>query len=196
MKHYIELTLLHNTELPANFLLQKVYTKLHFKFANLKSTDNLQPVGISFPRYEINVGLGITTGLGDKIRLFSEDEQVLVDFNVTDVLSELVDYVHISDIQQVPEKVSYGHYRRVQVQSNMIRVARRKAKREGITLEEATERLSQFEETHTSLPFINLGSKSTNQHFKLFVYCERVKDKAVGAFSTYGLSASSTVPIF
>lgn len=189
MTQYIELTILHDNFVASSKILEAVYSKLHTKFSSLRTDDNTQPVGVSFPRYDIS------RGLGDKIRLFASDD-ILISLNLATALEELEKYVHISDVLPVPAKVSHGHYRRVQVQSNMIRVARRKAKREGITLEEATERLSQFEETHTSLPFVYMGSKSTSQSFKLFVYCERVKDKAVGAFSTYGLSASSTVPIF
>lgn len=189
MTQYIELTLLHDNFVASSKILEAVYSKLHTKFSSLRTDDNTQPVGVSFPRYDIS------KGLGDKIRLFASDD-ILTSLNLAMVLEDLEKYVHISDVLPVPVKVSHGHYRRVQVQSNMIRVARRKAKREGITLEEATERLSQFEETHTSLPFVYMGSKSTSQSFKLFVYCSASESRSDGKFSTYGLSASSTVPIF
>jgi CRISPR-associated endonuclease Csy4 len=190
MKHYLELTLLHDRLIASNRILEEVYGKIHSKLASIKAVDNQQPIGVSFPRYNINAGLG------DKIRLFATDESTLVSLDIATLLGDLERYVHVSDVAQVPDKVSYGTYRRVQVQSNLERVARRKAKRAGISINDAMDHLSQFEETHTSLPFVYMSSKSTAQSFKLFVYCSPSDASNTGRFSSYGLSASSTVPMF
>lgn len=52
-----------------------------------------------------------------------------------------------------------------------------------------------MEEARTDLPWLNLRSLSTGQSFRLFIrHGELLSAPVVGMFSTYGLSATATVP--
>lgn len=54
-----------------------------------------------------------------------------------------------------------------------------------------------MEEARTDLPWLNLRSLSTGQSFRLFIrHGELLSAPVVGMFSTYGLSATATVPWF
>jgi CRISPR-associated endonuclease Csy4 len=97
----------------------------------------------------------------------------------------------------VPEKVlSYAGYARQQPKSSAIRLARRKAKREGIEFEQALQILDGYEEQRVKTPFINMFSQRSKQRFRLFVLRRKAEELINDGFSCYGLSSKSTVPEF
>ena len=49
----------------------------------------------------------------------------------------------------------------------------------------------------TDLPFLQVKSASTGQHFRLFVEHGQLQEQSCsGGFSLYGLSATTTIPWF
>ncbi len=191
MKAYIEITLLPDIDVPLNFLWQKVYQQLHLGFVEMKKEDGTQPIGVSLPKYD---ALAFT--LGDKLRLFAHDSKMLEQFNAKFWLKKLSNYVHVTGVRDVPEKVKYGCFQRVQLKTNTLRLARRKAKRENIDLENALLSFHKFDERKTDVPFVVIKSVSTREMFRLFILYNEQDTQKQGDFSTYGLSDKTTVPIF
>jgi CRISPR-associated endonuclease Csy4 len=192
MKHYIEITLLPDVEIPLNFLWQKVYGQLHLRFVEMKNENGLQPIGVSFPKYDTEANT-----LGEKIRLFAQDLETLERFNAKQTLRKLSDYVHVTSIRDVPTNVkTFGCFSRLQLKTSNLRLARRKAKRENVDVEIALSKFARHIEKQTDAPFVVIKSISNGEMFRLFVvYNEQANDNSAG-FGTYGLSSKSTVPIF
>jgi CRISPR-associated endonuclease Csy4 len=201
MTVYLEITLLPDVDISLNFLLQKVYQQLHLRFVDMQRENaalavqkgGLQPIGVSFPKYN-----SLANTLGDKIRLFAENVATLERFSAKHTLRKLSDYVHVTNIRDVPENVTtFACFQRVQLKSSNARLARRKAKRENISFEEALFKLRTHAEQRTDLPFMSIKSASNGENFRLFVvYSQKNCANEEFAFSTYGLSDKSTVPIF
>ncbi len=192
MKQYVEITFLPCAEMPLHILTQQVYQQLHLKFVEMKNENGLQPIGVSFPKYDSEANT-----LGEKIRLFAQDLETLERFNAKQTLRKLSDYVHVTGIRNVPDNVkTFGCFQRLQLKTNNLRLARRKAKRENVDVEIALSTLQRFKEQQTTAPFVIIKSASNGEMFRLFVvYSEQANDNS-GGFGTYGLSGTSTVPIF
>ncbi|MDA6210463.1 type I-F CRISPR-associated endoribonuclease Cas6/Csy4, partial [Escherichia coli] len=63
--------------------------------------------------------------------------------------------------------------------------------------EQAIERLATQAELRTDLPFLNMKSLSSQQQFKLFIrHGDLLTEPVKGEFSSYGLSATATIPWF
>ncbi len=201
MTVYLEITLLPDVDISLNFLLQKVYQQLHLKFVDMQRESavrcvqkgGLQPIGVSFPKYN-----SLANTLGDKIRLFAETVDTLERFNAKHTFRKLSDYVHVTNIRDVPENVTtFACFQRVQLKSSNARLARRKAKRENISFDDALFKLRTHAEQRTDLPFMSIKSASNGENFRLFVvYSQKTCASDEFAFSTYGLSDRSTVPVF
>jgi len=150
------------------------------------------PVAVSFPQYSEELN-----HLGCKLRLFAEDKQTLESFNAGKWLNRLTDYVHVKQIQQVSDNVTeFTCFKRQQVKSSNERLARRKAKREGIHYELALEQLKGFEEKKVQTPYINIKSQSSGKLFRLFIEKCSAEKAQEGQFNSYGLSNQATVPWF
>jgi len=163
--------------------------------------------------------------LGGKLRLFAADEATLSQFNASHWLARLSDYVHCTRIRPVPDKlVGYAHYQRLQPKINPERLARRYTKRWGkhypgeaapdfaavFTREielsvrpgdgnaDTKQRLRYCDmpRPDVCLPFIRLPSLSNKQMFRLWIKKTVVAGPMGATFSSYGLSATSTVPEF
>ncbi|MDD5227986.1 MAG: type I-F CRISPR-associated endoribonuclease Cas6/Csy4 [Methylococcales bacterium] len=201
MKVYVEITLLPDVDISFNFLWQKVYQQLHLKFVEMQSTSplppfkggELQPVGVSFPNYDTKANT-----LGNKIRLFAPHSEILEQFNAKQILRKLSDYVHVTNIRDVPSNVkTFACFQRLQLKTSNLRLARRKAKRENIDVESVLSNFQRVEELKTvEPPFLWIQSASNGEKFKLFVVYNELANDNVGGFGTYGLSSKSTVPIF
>ena len=192
MKYFIELTLLPNLEIPLHFIWQKLYQQIHLALAENKNEENVSRVGVSFPEYHAGEFL-----LGTKLRLFAEDEQSLRDMNCEKWLSRLRDYVHVKPIAAVPEKIiSHACFRHVKMKGSKEKLARRRAKRKGETLQQALAHFADYVEPRSKLPFINMASQTNGQHFRLFIEKQAMVQPQAGSFSCYGLSNTTTVPLF
>lgn len=198
MKFYQEITLLPDTEIPLYFIWQKVYQQLHIALVENKDNDDNSKIALSFPKYNET-----KTHLGDKLRIFAETEEQLDQFNSSQWLERFSDYTHVTSIRPVPKKVK-GHacFYRERVKSNILRLARRRAKWKNETLEEALKVIKPPEKKQkTDLPFIWVNSQTSGKKFRLFIN-QTVSENAVeGQFTCYGLGRKSdercaTVPWF
>ena len=192
MKHYIELTILPDLETPLFFLWEKVYQQLHLSLVERQTNYGKVNVCIAFPEYNIE-----KHQLGSKLRLVSSSKEELESLNINQWLSRLNDYLHITAICDIPEKIeSHVFFNRIQPKNNNARLARRMVKRKGISYEEALLHYQSREESMSKLPFINMKSQSTNNKFRLFIEKSESDKKVTGSFNSYGLSKTTTVPWF
>ncbi|MFA5603113.1 MAG: type I-F CRISPR-associated endoribonuclease Cas6/Csy4 [Bacilli bacterium] len=189
---YIEITLLPTVEIPLNFLWNKMYAKIHLEFVTLQREQEIIPIGVSFPEYTLS-----PPSLGKKLRLFTQESQVLDNFIESNCLKIFSGYYHATGIREVPEKLqTYVAFRRVQPKNNKERLARRKARRQNISYEQALEQLKDFDQQSYSLPYIIMKSTSSNKKFSLFIKKEEMNTQNTFKFSTYGLYKGGLVPDF
>ncbi len=194
MKYYQELTLIAQAEVSLYFIWSKVYTQLHLALVAMPTQGNIR---VSFPEYVYKEDDDKAFGfLGSKIRLFAHDEATLQQLNITQALSRLSDYVHITGIRPVPNNVTYAIYKRLQPKTNAERLARRRVKhKQDMTFEQAV-KMYQSTISHTNLPFVQLDSLSNEQRFRLFVSKHTAAEACDGKFGSYGLGVLATVPEF
>lgn len=194
MNVYQDITLLPDPETDLYFLWQKVYQQIHLALVEVKDSEDQVAIGVSWPHYKYTKA---EKHLGNKVRLFAETEQQLQDLNASEWLSRFCDYVHITQVRQTPSEIKgYACFSRMNIKSSKTSIARRKAKREGISFEKALELLADVQIKRTDLPFINMRSLSGDRNFPLFIECREMEDQQKGSFSCYGLSHSATVPLF
>ena len=193
MKCYIEITLLPCVEVPINFLWEKVYQQVHLALVEKQDARGKVNIGVSFPEYD-----GKKHSLGRKLRLLALSKEDLENINIDNWLSRLIDYVQIAGIQDVPKTTNvYAIFKRIQTKSSNARLARRKAKREGISYDQALSLLNHRKEQISKVPYLHMKSLSTGRRFRLMIDCvETIKTNDVEGFSTYGLSSDSSVPVF
>lgn len=192
MKYYQSISLLPNSDVSPNFVWKKLYQQIHIILADNKTEENKSKIGVSFPEYDET-----KHALGMKLRLFAYNEETLKRVQLEKWLERLKDYVHISKIKPVPEKISeYACFKHVKLKGNREKLARRRATRKGLTFEQALEHYEGFDEQHTTLPYINMVSATNGQRFRLFIEKRNVDDPQKGMFSCYGLSSKTAVPLF
>lgn len=192
MNYFQEISLLPNTGIDVYFLWQKIYQQIHLALAENKDSVNLSSIGVSFPEYNAAEYL-----LGAKLRLFAEDEKSLEQMECERWLNRLSDYVHIKPVATVPEKVvGYACFRHVKLKGNKEKLARRRAKRKGETLQQAVAHFADYKEQCSKLPYINMTSQTNGQRFRLFIEKQEMEHPKTGSYSCYGLSRTTTVPLF
>jgi CRISPR-associated endonuclease Csy4 len=191
MKYYLEIRLMDEIEIGLGFLWQKLYQKLHLSLVELADEAGKVPVGVSFPEYQRG-----SFPLGDRLRLFAEEESTLKTLRLEDRLADMAEYLTISEIREVPKDHGYAAFSRKQIKNNPLRLARRYAKRHDISLEEALKRYENFDMRTSKLPYFNFRSSSTGQRMMVFVQKSSAEEAREGSFNTFGLSAQATVPDF
>jgi CRISPR-associated endonuclease Csy4 len=192
MNYYLDITLLPDAEIGQHFLWEKVYQQIHLGLATIQDGNGTVPIGIALPTYNAE-----QHQLGNKLRLLAETAEQLEAFNAGQWLNRLSDYVHLTGIRNVPDRIqTYACYMRIQPKSNNARLARRKAKRENTSIELALKALKNYPEQRTDAPYLWIKSQSSGERFRLFIgYAER-EEANNGSFSSYGLSRQSTMPVF
>jgi CRISPR-associated endonuclease Csy4 len=192
MNCYLEITLLPDAEIGLHFLWEKVYQQLHLGLVEMQDGNGKAPIGIALPAYNAEAHQ-----LGNKLRLLAETAGQLEGFNAQHWLSRLNDYVHLTGIRNVPDRIqTYACYPRIQPKSNNARLARRKAKRENISFEQALAVLEKYPDKRTDAPYVWIKSQSSGERFRLFIGYVAVCERMGTGFSAYGLSSQSSVPIF
>jgi CRISPR-associated endonuclease Csy4 len=192
MNYYQEITLLPNADINLYFIWQKLYQQIHLALVEKKTADNTSAIGVAFPEYNAD-----RYSLGTKLRLFAEDEKSLEQMHFEKWFNRLSDYVHLSHIKPVPEKLT-GHacFKHIKLKGNKEKLARRRAKRKGETLQQTLSHFDNFEEQRTKLPYINMTSQTNGQRFRLFIEKQAMEQPQTGLYSCYGLSNTTTVPLF
>ncbi|MDD5275327.1 MAG: type I-F CRISPR-associated endoribonuclease Cas6/Csy4 [Methylovulum sp.] len=211
MKHYIEITLIENSDINLFSLWSKVYQQIHLGLVEMQDDQKRVPIGVSFPEYVVggrsrlpashdtrtSLCIDKYSVLGGKLRLFAQDEATLAKFDAAKWLARLRDYVHCTDICPVPEKLK-GHtvYQREQPKTNKERLARRYAKRHGMDYDTALACYGKMAHESITTPFIRLKSLGSDNTFCLWIKKTVVAEPSGATFSSYGLSAVSSVPDF
>ena len=192
MNAYLEITLLPSNDIGHNFLWEKLYKQIHIGLVDRQLPNGLSAIGVSFPEYDAEKNT-----LGTKLRLFAQDKKTLEHLDIKKWLRYLLSYVHIADVRDVPGNITnYIRFKRKQSKSSTERLARRKANRENITLEQAIQLLNSRKDRLITAPFIKIKSSSSEHDFRLFIVKEKVSEQIYDGFSCYGLSATATIPDF
>lgn len=192
MKYYQDITIIACDEIGVYHLWEKIYQQVHIALVENKNEKGLSDFGLTFPEYKG----GNKPRLGRKLRVFATTQAALERLNLVDWLKRLQDYVHITRIREVGEVKSYIRFSRVQVKSNKERLARRKAKREGISIDDALKALEDFSERTSYAPFIRVKSLSNGGSFRLLIEAQSGTGPGNPAFSLYGLSKAGYLPNF
>jgi len=194
MKYYVDIALISNEEENLGYLWRKLYAQIHLALVEVRDENDLVSIGLAFPKYSDD------RFLGDTLRLFSATKEELESLKLEQWLSRLEGYLFVGKIKEVPPTTEFVSFRRKQFKTNAERLARRQAKRKGISYEEALKNYENFDEEKKKkknrLPYINVKSLSSDREMKIFIEKSKAKEESQGLFSTYGLSSESTVPWF
>jgi CRISPR-associated endonuclease Csy4 len=189
MANYIEITVLPDLEADGNFLMSNLCSKLHSVLG--KSTQG--QVGISFPDYAKK-----GKNLGNIIRLHGS-QTMLEKLMSQPWLKGLRDYCQCSEIKPVPEVVQHRSFARRQYKSAHNK-RQRSINKGWLSEQEAQVNISDDANIITTLPYLQLISKSSQQAMYIFVEQGPVVEKiTIGSYNSYGLSRLSekvTVPWF
>jgi len=190
MNVYQDITLIPSGETNVGFLWQKIYTQVHL--ALVEAHKNGGNHAVAFPGYKAKA-----YPLGDTLRLFSSGQKELDSLALPKWLNRLQDYCHLGECKHVPEAVEYVCFVRKQFKSNVERLARRRAKRNNESYQQALAYFEGFKEEKTRLPFVRLQSLSNGKHyFPLYIEMREAHKAMNGEFDCYGLSKTATVPWF
>ncbi|MBS7817104.1 type I-F CRISPR-associated endoribonuclease Cas6/Csy4 [Wohlfahrtiimonas chitiniclastica] len=200
MQFYQEITFIVQEDISLNFIRNQAFKQLHVALVDMHNRQQHKGIGFSFPGYVFEPDQG-KISLGKTMRIFAQTEAELMALNAGSWLSRLTDYVHISSIKPVPNRVThYAIYQRKQVKSSVERLARRYAKRKHVTFEDAMAHLNGKTPEYCDLPYVQMKSESTDQRFHLLIHKVKVTAPTEAAnFTTYGLSHHeqlSAVPEF
>ncbi|WP_265821010.1 type I-F CRISPR-associated endoribonuclease Cas6/Csy4 [Geovibrio ferrireducens] len=183
MKHYIEVTLLPNKDIPENCLLNKTYTCLHKQLYDMKSSE----IGVSFPHYQVKLGNTIRIhGNAGELKKFEDGEW----------LDKLKLDCLISEINPVPESVMYRVVSRVQPTMSMSKL-RRLINRGSISEEDIKNYKAKMFSKGLELPYLELDSVSNgHKHRRYINFGELKTEPSFGSFDFFGLSNTATIPWF
>jgi len=189
MDHYQDIKILADPEFPQSMLMNALFAKLHRALVQIKSN----AIGISFP----NVKGNTSKNLGDLFRLHGTAES-LQNLEAQSWLRGMRDHVDATEVSPIPENVQFCRVKRVQSKSSAERLRRRYLKRhDSVTEKDVVGMIPDSVEKRLELPFLQLKSESTGQHFCLFIEHQAAQPNAVaGEFNSYGLSNKATVPWF
>jgi len=195
MNYYVDIKLLTDTEISLGFVWKKLYAQVHLALVEVRDENNLVSIGLGFPKYSND------RFLGDTLRIFAPTKEALETLDLNRWIARLLDYLIVSEIKEVPTNINkYVSFGRQQFKTNRETLARRQAKRKGISYEEALKNYENFDEEEKKkknrLPYINVKSLSSDREMKVFIKKSEPKEREDGLFSTYGLSNKSTVPWF
>ncbi|WP_345785778.1 type I-F CRISPR-associated endoribonuclease Cas6/Csy4 [Gemmatimonas sp.] len=183
----MDFRVLRDPDFPEHQLLASLYSKLH---RVLVGRTTIQ-IAVSFPGYTL-----APPQLGDRLRCIGTPPD-LASLVALDWLGGMRSFVAASTVSEVPVQATYRSLRRVQAKSNPERLRRRQMRRHGITTEEARQRIPDAGAERLRLPFLQLSSSSTGQHFRLFLKLGPAESAPVpGSFNAFGLSSTATIPVF
>ena len=196
MKYYQEITIHQLDEISPNFVMAKIMQKLHLLFVTQLHKYGEVRCGLSYPEYKSESKLG----LGRIIRVFSQDEKALKEIAIASCLKGLSDYVIVSEIKNVPEKVaSYAMYKRYRKEGCAGNKARRYMKRHPDCDKDKVEKMytnALKNKKGREYPYVVMKSASNSHTYSYFVLKEVTNQPGNGAYSTYGTSLGGTVPEF
>ncbi len=183
MDHYIEITLRPDAEMPLNWLLNAVYTKLHKTLHDLDSTS----IGVSFPQYKVI--------LGNTLRIHGRHE-ALDKLMQQNWLGGMLGYCKLSGITPVPGGVNHRIISRKQSTMTPSKL-RRLIERGSISDEEAKQYRANMFRKGLDNPYIELQSTSNGHRHRRYIEFGQLLDHPIsGEYDSFGLSKTATVPWF
>lgn len=185
--HFIDIRLLPDPEFGAPLLLAALYAKLHRALVELRTHD----IGVSFPEYRLR-----PRGLGEILRLHG-GEAGLQGLMTSTWMHGMRDHTVVSEIMVVPADAEQRLLQRRQFKTSVERMRRRRMRRKGESMEEASMAIPVEVERQPDLPFVKLRSQSTGQTFCIFLELGDAQGEPKnGTFNSYGLSETATIPWF
>lgn len=183
MDYFLDVKIIPDDEMRKNVLLNKVYSKLHKALCTLQSRD----IGVSFPQYKVM--------LGQIIRLHGT-EVTLIALQSSDWLGSLKSYCVLSPIDAIPNSVAYRVISRKQSTMTEAKL-RRLIKRGSISETEVKGYKAKMFEKGLDNPYLELASTSNgHKHRRYIAFGELLSTPVTGAFDTFGLSKTATIPWF
>ena len=183
MIYYLEIRFLPDVECDLPFLRNTLYTKFHKRLYDLKSSE----IGISFPEYKVKLGKTL------RIHGTSQRLQILQSENW---LGGLAGYCDISEIQKIPDQVSYRTVSRKQTNMTAAKL-RRLIKRSSIKPDEINRYKAKMFQQGIDNPFLELNSASNGyKHRRYLSFGALQKEATAGNFDQFGLSKQATIPWF
>ncbi len=185
MNFYFNITLLPDAEMKTSVLMSTVFSKLHKRLTDLKSST----IGVSFPKYCVT--------LGTVLRLHG-NELELRELLCMDWLGGMKGYCTLSDIMPVPREVKYRIVQRRQ--PNMSQAKLKRAIKQGsLPRSKAMDYENKMRSKHlaSNPPYLDLVSGSNNQRYRRYVVLgDLLNDAVPGEFDQFGFSKTATVPWF
>jgi len=183
MKHYIDIKLLLDDEIPIYFVRNKVYSKLHKALFDLQATT----IGVSFPQYKVM--------LGDVLRIHGTESKLL-ELQNTNWIGGLSGYCRVSNIQIIPDEVTHRTISRIQANMTEAKL-RRLIKRGTISTEETKQYKAKMFSQGLDNPYLELESISNgHKHRRYLVFGDKMTEAVTGEFDFFGLSKVATIPWF
>jgi CRISPR-associated endonuclease Csy4 len=184
MNHYIDIKILPDAEINANFLLNKVYAKLHKALFDRKS----DAIGVSFPEYR--------KILGQVLRIHGT-QQALEQLQAQNWLARLADYCKVSAISEVPTSIQgYRTVSRIQTTMSASKL-RRLLKRGSIKQDETKQYNAKLFTKGLDNPYLELKSASNGHLHRRYIAFGALQKIAVdGKLDVFGLSKTATIPWF
>lgn len=184
-------------DVPLHFLWRTVYQQLHLALAEMQDDKGQVGVGVAFPDYG-------SSQLGATLRLLATNSDQLNDLNLKQWFARLNGYTLIKPAQVINPKLvnGYGVFMRDQVKQkgSVEKNARRRAKRCGISYEEALQYFQGYEKPFVqATPFVWMQSLSSGHNYQLRITRTMSTEPAKSPrFNTFGLGVSScaAVPLF
>ncbi|SIO94545.1 type I-F CRISPR-associated endoribonuclease Cas6/Csy4 [Vibrio spartinae] len=204
MKYYQDITLLPDAEISLGFIWEKVYQQIHLMLVAHKNGADVSDIGVSFPAYGDQA-----FPLGNRLRLFAENESQLSRASVAQWLQRLRDYVHIKSIKPVPNDVTeYACFSRCNPKSQQQRLKQldrrvaclsQKHRVDETVMRAELLKSVQQQTGKSKLPYIHVQSLSTpaegqSYHkFMLFIQCDKseIAPNHRNGFTCYGLSSKA-----
>lgn len=215
MRYYQDTTLIPDADINLGYIWQKVFQQIHIALVEsgydytrkenngTETTLRGSNIAVSFPCYGNN-----PYPLGNKLRLFAQEQAFLEKLDIEKWLSRLLDYVQIDSIKAVPGSVSYAGFRqkRFKGEKRLEQSLHKKAKHFSDKFgKDFNNILQELKKKHVfneeKLPYIQVESQSSasdarKQRFKLFIEKAELAGSQQGKFDCYGLSKTATVPWF
>lgn len=186
MDHYLDIQIRPDPEFPVNMLMGALVSKLHRQLVALEADD----IGISLPEHETQ------PPLGRRLRIHGRRDR-LETLLANEWMKGMRDHIALKEVSPVPDGVEYRIVRRRQFKTSVERLRRRRMKRHGESYEQASAQIPDSVERRVDTPYVIVRSQSTGQTFSLFIeHGVTTSEATKGAFSTYGLSDTATVPWF
>ncbi len=183
MNMHININLQPNAEMPINWLLNAVYTKLHKVLHDLGSTS----IGISFPNYKVT--------MGNVVRLHGSEAD-LAKLQQSDWLGGMAGYCQVSEILPAPGVVQHRTISRKQPTMSESKL-RRLIKRGSLTETDAKQYRAKMFGKGLDNPYLELQSSSNGHKHRRYIEFGELLDHPVsGEFDNFGLSKIATIPWF